>query len=621
MSVPSQATNSSQGELLLNGDLIGHGDSPQLVKTGVVAGKYPLVKTISVDSKGRVTSVGALTQSEIDSLVDTAYASDPTKFSIVSGRPVLNVPNASATTAGTIKIDSGLLAPGYGSTTSFGLVKIGQGLTVSSGSLALDFTKIVPTTGGTLTSGLFSQTWSPNYTRSMLAGAPAWSSDSAGIDITDARDSVAATANFNTNFSVYSKTNAYASNGSRVCQVYVDANSNWFSAYTDDGVNWYTVKMTTIPPGASPRPVGMVWFAAASKFVMVGTQTSTTIESTNWTAYSTDGINWTFNSAPWASTVYITSSLSIGFSSVIATGRYGSNLASARTTDGITWNVSTTSLAVNNNYMACTCFDPGTAVPETSTAAHTAGMWTCVGSTWGLITTSGLFYSKNGVTWTAVTLSMYVDAYSLEGPCMILAGNGHVVFTARTGTTTSAMFCWLDSGGAAATQTVTLSSTSGVSMLLANPLSSSVYYVDSTSQLRISGSSTQYGTTLPVYPVMIGSTYIYPRNGSNQPGRAGGYVAYSYEAATSTALQPITANKTTQKGPPGELIVRFATESSGAVHQLSVLGDNYIGTKLVPSTADGVYAPAAGFTIIEKTSQAAYTAIRTSDSKWLLLGN
>lgn len=118
------ATNTSLGTIKLAGDLAGSTDAnaPELTLSGVIAGIYGTNPTLTVNSKGVVTE--ATSGSAID---------------------VFNIPIATSTTYGTVKIGSGVSIAGDGTismaqatTIAYGTAKVGSGLLVSSGVISLD---------------------------------------------------------------------------------------------------------------------------------------------------------------------------------------------------------------------------------------------------------------------------------------------------------------------------------------------------------------------------------------------------------------------------------------------------------------------------------------------------
>lgn len=130
------ATNTSRGTIKLAGDLAGSNDAnnPQLTLSGVTAGVYGTNPTLTINTKGIITA--ATSGSAVD---------------------VFNIPIATATSYGIIKIGDGITVAGDGtaslvqaSTTAYGAVKIASGssgINVSSGVISVN-TSVVPQLAG-----------------------------------------------------------------------------------------------------------------------------------------------------------------------------------------------------------------------------------------------------------------------------------------------------------------------------------------------------------------------------------------------------------------------------------------------------------------------------------------
>lgn len=139
------ATNTTEGEIVLSGDLSGNGSSPQLRASGVVPGSYPLPAVV-VDSKGRIIFSKNIVSSEIDwpiaSLLDSGifYANGST--GLISTQNILRLDTAQQSGAGgTIQPDNTTILLSGGSISvslpissnmDVGLVKIGNQLNVDS---------------------------------------------------------------------------------------------------------------------------------------------------------------------------------------------------------------------------------------------------------------------------------------------------------------------------------------------------------------------------------------------------------------------------------------------------------------------------------------------------------
>lgn len=117
------ATNTTRGNVKLAGDLAGSNDAdnPQLPASGVTSGVYTN-PVITLNSKGLITNIS------------TGTAID-----------VFNVPLATSSVLGTVKVGAGFSIAGDGTlsmplatTATPGIVQVGTGLTVSSGTVSID---------------------------------------------------------------------------------------------------------------------------------------------------------------------------------------------------------------------------------------------------------------------------------------------------------------------------------------------------------------------------------------------------------------------------------------------------------------------------------------------------
>lgn len=158
----AQATNSTQGEILLAGDLFGdNASSPQLVATGVSTIVNPTtVGKIHVDAKGRLTWQGK-----------GDYVADLMPIA----------PSASKSEKGiceigyNINVSAGVISLPVGSSANKGVVQIGSGLSVSSGTVNLNTNalpvasaitsgKVIVGTGLVVTNGILSFPGAANAT-------------------------------------------------------------------------------------------------------------------------------------------------------------------------------------------------------------------------------------------------------------------------------------------------------------------------------------------------------------------------------------------------------------------------------------------------------------------------
>jgi hypothetical protein len=103
------ATDTTQGSVLMTGDLYGMGTEPVLRPTGVTPDEYPIPTTI-VDAKGRVVAVERNTEQSLDvgcATNDTCgIARVGVNLTISNG--VANVATGTATTSGVFRIGSGI---------------------------------------------------------------------------------------------------------------------------------------------------------------------------------------------------------------------------------------------------------------------------------------------------------------------------------------------------------------------------------------------------------------------------------------------------------------------------------------------------------------------------------
>lgn len=157
------ATNTTEGEIVLGGDLTGTADAPELVSTGVIPGVYSPVQRMYVDAKGRTVAVGKLTPAEMSALplvattsVKGVFTFDESKIT-GAGCGVLALNDATSTVKGGFSLGAGLggtgavvidesTLPATGS--SRGFVRVGTNVNVSSGVISVS-------DAGTSTKGVF----------------------------------------------------------------------------------------------------------------------------------------------------------------------------------------------------------------------------------------------------------------------------------------------------------------------------------------------------------------------------------------------------------------------------------------------------------------------------------
>lgn len=120
----AQATTTTEGEIVLAGDLTGDANAPELRASGVTPGSYTVAARVSVDSKGRVTFAGPQIGDELLSIAPDASSSTKGIASFGAGITV---------TAGAAS-----LTPMAAATSSnLGAVRVGTNLSISDGELSL----------------------------------------------------------------------------------------------------------------------------------------------------------------------------------------------------------------------------------------------------------------------------------------------------------------------------------------------------------------------------------------------------------------------------------------------------------------------------------------------------
>jgi len=148
----AQATTTVEGEIVLAGDLSGDANSPQLRASGVTPGTYAPARRVSVDAKGRVTSVGQMTAAEFAAGVSTASDSQRGVVAVqgplqVASSVVSMTQLATTSTAGLFSVNSPLIATDgvisvdetalpTATDSVKGLMQVGSGLSVTGGVLS-----------------------------------------------------------------------------------------------------------------------------------------------------------------------------------------------------------------------------------------------------------------------------------------------------------------------------------------------------------------------------------------------------------------------------------------------------------------------------------------------------
>lgn len=392
MALPPKATSTVSGEILLSGDLAGTGDAPLLRHSGVNVDAVSASKRVSIDAKGRITSVGGLNDEERDSLIDAAYAIDPSKFTIVDGRPVIIIPVATTTTPGSVQLGANFstsspLQPNVASTTTLGVMQVGSGLLVSSGAVSTDSSIFLTSSGGTI--GGAYQFAPIDGVVTTIAEKPVLGSTlgaySYGGTVTNDR-----------------KSSISASSGSRIVAITRPSNTfqtisgtNYFDvtrfvvATSTTGVTWTE---TTLTFPSTPRGIAFgngvfVTYGALKSDGSPVSSNSDTVIGRYWSATSTDGVAWTVTNPALISTVYY-ADLTFGDGLFVAAGISGTTLVSMNSSDGVTWTAGSAG---------------GATVSNASTAVRLGAFFTgsdfcivCGGPT----TTRAVATSPNGTTWT-----------------------------------------------------------------------------------------------------------------------------------------------------------------------------------------------------------------------------
>lgn len=397
-----KASSSVEGEIVLGGDFTGTASVPVLINTGVTSGTYLLSKYITCDLKGRIISIGAETQANIDALVDAAYISSPSSFTIVGGRPVLIVQDATNVDFGQVQLGdntgtTGTIPFNLASASVFGHLKTDSTFKYNSGNddLEIDPLKMMFNQSGVaISTAVINPTIvAPSSKTSFTGSINLPGTEAAGVAMIALSNSNCTALEIDAEFNPIAGMSGCASTGSLICRFYRDFSGKWFSAISTDGITWDTYKVAA-PPDAGgtlqPRVSGMQ--VIGSTFVVIGNKTNA-LYSDNWSAYSTDGINWTYNSAPWTAGYYVNSGLAVGFGKLVGVGKYGTNntIFAVSTTDGINWTLTTSATSLNYD-LATIAYTDGVSSGTTAVMIATAT---------GVAVATNLWYSLNGTTWTA----------------------------------------------------------------------------------------------------------------------------------------------------------------------------------------------------------------------------
>lgn len=290
------ATNSTEGEIVLGGDLTGTADAPELVSTGVIPGVYSPVQRMYVDAKGRIVSVGSLTAAEMTALPLVATDSVKGVFSFNpamlngGGCGVLALNTATSSVKGAFSLGAGLSGTGVVSVNEsglpatgsvFGFVKsganitntagvlsiadatdsvkgvfsLGSGLSVVAGAVVVDESTL-PATGGSLgfvhpttnittTGGVISLEIATGSVFGLVKSGGNITNTAGVLSIADATDSVKGVASFNsTHFTVSSGAVSVPSDArTNVANTYTKSNNG--AVQTVAGGSTYTPNFQT----------------------------------------------------------------------------------------------------------------------------------------------------------------------------------------------------------------------------------------------------------------------------------------------------------------------------------------------------------------------------------------
>lgn len=149
----AQATNTTQGEIVLSGDLAGSVDGTflELRASGVTPGTYASSSTVTVDAKGRLLSVGAQSYSSTISVLPIASSSVKGIFSLAGfnvssdGAATLNTPSYSpsssakgfATAGNGFTLTGSTITANTASGSVSGLVTAGSGFSIGAGVISV----------------------------------------------------------------------------------------------------------------------------------------------------------------------------------------------------------------------------------------------------------------------------------------------------------------------------------------------------------------------------------------------------------------------------------------------------------------------------------------------------
>ena len=200
-------------------------------------------------------------------------------------------------------------------------------------------------------------------------------------------------------------------------------------AYSYDGINWTAASGTTFGTTTGAQGRGVAW--GGNKFVAVGTSGGTAPSTTS--VYSYDGIYWTATTTTnmWSTATYSGSGWGVAYNGFrwVAVGGDGNTTTTGGinckciyySTDGLTW---------TNATGGSPFFTSGTGNNAVARAVAWNGIiWVAVGTnssstTTGANPTQSIYYSANGITWTATTTNIYQGNLSANHGGWCVAWNG-----------------------------------------------------------------------------------------------------------------------------------------------------------------------------------------------------
>ena len=200
--------------------------------------------------------------------------------------------------------------------------------------------------------------------------------------------------------------------------------------YSYDGISWTAASGTTFGTTTGAQGRDVAW--GGNKFVAVGTSGGTAPSTTS--VYSYDGINWTATATNgtgtgmWSTGGFSGSGWGVAYNGFrwVAVGGDGNTTAATTnkciyySEDGITWTIASgtpfLSVGTGNNSVA-------------RAVAWNGIIWVAVGTnststTAGAVATQSIYYSANGITWTATTTNVYGGNLSANLGGWCVAWNG-----------------------------------------------------------------------------------------------------------------------------------------------------------------------------------------------------